>query len=206
MLFFTVVNWKLVPTPELLQVQELRAILDADRARTKETAVADLLYIYGMMQPKGPFSDFSITVRDRMVRKHCYGEVDAGPYETSMPVRWKRIIEGMRAYLRHNDNAEQRLLTELDESVDWVTQSLKNMRATPAADAKAIQGVIKSLKEVNSLLINKKEAAKLLEIGLEASKQKSKAGNTASPLERGLMKNVLGQRNSLAEEREDNNA
>lgn len=192
MLFFTVDKWKLVPTPDLLQVAELRAILDADPTTDKQHGIADLLYIYGMLQPKGPFSDFPVLVRDRKVRKHTYGEVDAGPYESNMPERWARIAQGMRAYLDHNENADQRLVNELNESVDWVSNSLKQMRSKPEATAQDIKAVIGALKEVNTLLVSKQQAEKLLEVGLDKAKSKSKGNQEASMLEKGLFRAVLG--------------
>lgn len=192
MFAFTVENWKLVPTAELLQISAMRDIFEADRTRGKEHAIADLLYVYGMMQPKGPFCDFPVLQRDRKVRKNCYGEVDAGPYETSHPVRWERIVLAMRAYLEHNDNADQRLVNELSESIDWVTNSLRAMRQKPEATPQDIKAMISSLKEVNTLLINKQQAEKLLAVGLEATKTKSKGNADASMLEKGIFRAVLG--------------
>lgn len=191
MLFFTVNNWKLEPTPELLQVVALRDILQADRTRDKKEAMADLLYIYGMMQPRGPFSDYPIATRDRNVRKHCYGEVDAGPHESSHPARWGRIVDGIRAYMDHNDNADQRLVDELAASVDWVTNSLKAIRAKPDVTAKDIRSMIAALGEVNNLLVNKQQAEKLLKVGLDAAKAKAKGGVEGSMLERGMFRGVL---------------
>jgi hypothetical protein len=196
MLLFTVTNWRLEPTPELLQIAAFRAILDADRTRDKRDAVADLLYIYGMEQNPGPFSDFAAVAREKQVRRSVYGDQDAGPSETNFPVRWNRILTGVLAYRSHNDNAEQRLMNELDYSLDMVTDFIRTSRLNGISDAKQMGAIIKSIGDVKNLLTNKQQAEKLLVEGLEKSKARGKGNVEASPLERGLLAGVLqiGQR------------
>lgn len=192
MLEFTVHNWKLEPHPAMLLIPELRAVLDAEKrtAEGRSQGLKNLLYVWGMSSRLSPYGDLALKVREQQVRRCVYGASDAGPGPGDRAT-WARIQAAMEAYEDHNHTSEHRLMDELSYSVDMITDFLRDTREKGITDGKALGSVISSIKSIKSLLIDKRDAEKVLKEGLEKTKTKTRANAEPSPLERGFLADVL---------------
>ena len=201
MLEFTVNNWKLEPHPAMLLIPELKAVFDAEKksAEGRSAGLKNLLYVWGMVAKGSPFDDLAPETRDQNVRRCVYGDAHAGPMPGSK--EWLLMEDARVAYLFYNDTSEDRLMHELSHAVDMITDFLRTSRIEGIKDGKQMGTIIGSIKSVRDLLINKREAEKVLKDGLEKSKTKHKANAEPSPLERGLLNQVLNKSRREAAER-----
>lgn len=192
MLEFTVHNWKLEPHPAMLLIPELRALVDAEKrtAEGRSQALKNLLFVWGMVSRNSPYGDLAPKVREQHVRRCVYGASDAGPGPGDRAT-WARIGAAQDAYVLHNETSEHRLMDELSYSVDMITDFLRDVRKKGITDGKALGAVIGSIKSIKSLLIDKRDAEKVLKEGLEKTKTKTRANAEPSPLERGFLADVL---------------
>lgn len=202
MLKFKVINWRLEPTPELLAIPEFADIIHA-AGRKKDEAVKDLLFAWGMEEgdkQDNPYADLPESTRELNVRRCVYGDQYGGPGERRDKARYEAILLARQAYRDWNDNADQRLMTELENMLDYITDTMRTLRQAPAEarSAKNLKELITAVKDVKTLLVNKDEATKLLKQGMESGKTRGKAGVKPSPLESGRLNSTLMQRQAAA--------
>jgi hypothetical protein len=192
MLEFTVHNWKLEPHPAMLLIPELRALLDAEKrtAEGRSQGLKNLLFVWGMVSRLSPYGDLALKVREQQVRRCVYGASDAGPGPGDRAT-WARILAAQEAYDFHNHTSEHRLMDELSFSLDMIVDFLRDTREKGITDGTALGKVIGSIKSIKSLLIDKRDAEKVLKEGLEKTKTKTRANAEPSPLERGFLNDVL---------------
>ena len=191
MLEFVVHNWKLEPHPAMLLIPELKQVLDFEKktAEGRSQGLKNLLFVWGQVSKASPFDDLAPTTRELQVRRCVYGASTEGP--TREDKVWPLLDCARAAYLYHNDTSEDRLMHELSYMVDTITDFLRSVREAGITDAKQLGPILTSMASIKSLLINKREAEKVLKDGLEKTKTKNRANAEPSPLERGMLNEVL---------------
>jgi hypothetical protein len=180
--------WKLEPTAELLAVEAFRIILN--HADTPAQALQDMLFVWGMEERRSPFGTTDMRLREMHVRRNVYGQPTEGPKEGEQ--RYERIEWGRAAYIEYVADAGDRLLEDMDGAIDDVRAYIRNLRSKGITDDSSAKSLISALAQVNSVLESKKKAEKLIREGLDQSSTKMKGGANRSPLELGLVDNVLG--------------
>lgn len=138
MKIFDLVDTKVVFDTSLLLVPEFKVIWDEDKAKDKNKAFKTFAYIYFMVDPASPYSNFPLDKRRTAVGQDMFkGEIE----ETA------GIKGAMDKYSELSETPSQRLLNSVKYKIDEIANYLQN---TPYTDDNAT-AQLKSIESTSKL-------------------------------------------------------
>jgi hypothetical protein len=161
------------PTPEALTLKAFKDLWSKDKTKTKEKALTDLAYIYHLMDPRSPFSQYPKSERLGKVKEIVCGDMN---YKESKEV--KACIE---VYKELEESIEIKLFNAAIEAAALLITYIENFNVEDA-EGKDIKDMVSVIEKIPKVVVNIKDLRDKVAAG-ESITSKMKGNITVSKYE-----------------------
>jgi uncharacterized protein YdhG (YjbR/CyaY superfamily) len=191
-LTFNIRKEKIVTDPRFFLFKQFTDIWDWDKTETKDKAHKMLRFIYLLcdITEECPLKDVPTQKRESEALFHAYKDKN---YTFTKKER-ELVQAGIECYIKYNESAEERLLSEFDNKAeelrnkleDTMPEAVENIRNGVKTFVSNSEIITRALKELD--VVKKSKVHVISAIKREALSQRVRGAASLSPNARGLIK------------------